>query len=211
MDYLTTRARGGLVNFGLKDWSPWKANTSPAVTDTGYYYRDARIVAAVARMLGKDDEAKKYDALADDTRVAFNMAFFNSETGSYSTGTQTALGCALYQGLAEPENEIRVITNLVAAIARTDNHLDFGYLGSQYVPNALAAHGRADVAYAMLTQSPPCPATVGKSPRAPRLVGNLGRVRLAKQFAQPHLLRRRQRLDDENHCRHKPRPGRAWL
>jgi alpha-L-rhamnosidase len=123
------------------------------VTDTGYYYRDARIVAAVARLLGKEDEAKKYDALADDIRAAFNKAFFNAETGSYSTGTQTALGCALYQGLAGPENEERVVTNLVAAIARTDNHLDYGYLGAQYVPSALAAHGRADVAYTMLTQT----------------------------------------------------------
>ncbi|MGA2543079.1 MAG: glycoside hydrolase family 78 protein [Verrucomicrobiota bacterium] len=155
VEYLTTRARGGLVNIGLKDWSPWKANTSPAVTDTGYYYRDARILAAVARLLGKEDDAKKHDALADDIRAAFNKAFFNAETGSYGTGTQTALGCALYQGLAGPENESRVVDNLVAAIARADNHLDFGYLGAQYVPNALAAHGRADVAYAMLTQTTP--------------------------------------------------------
>lgn len=153
VDYMTTRAKSGIVNIGLKDWSPWKANTSPGVTDTGYYYRDARIVAAVARLLGKEDEAKKYDALADDTRAAFNKAFFDAETGSYSTGTQTALGCALYQGLAGPENEERVVTNLVAAIARTDNHLDYGYLGAQYVPSALAAHGRADVAYTMLTQT----------------------------------------------------------
>ena len=162
VDYLTTRATHGspkespttthLVKFGLGDWSFWKTETPVEVTDTGYYYHDARLVARVARMLGKDDDAKKYDALADTIRAAFNKAFFDPGTGSYGNGSQTSLGCALYQGLAEPENEPRVVDNLVAAIEKTDRHLDFGLLGSKYVLNALSDHGRADVAYAMAAQ-----------------------------------------------------------
>jgi alpha-L-rhamnosidase len=152
VDYLTSRAKSNIVAIGLADWSPWKANTPSAVTDTAYYYRDARIVAAVARMLNRQADVRKYDALADQIRTDFNHQFYNAETGSYSTGTQTALGCALYQGLAESQNEGRVIETLVATIGKSDDYLDFGFLGSQYVPNALAAHGRADLAYTMITQ-----------------------------------------------------------
>jgi alpha-L-rhamnosidase len=162
VDYLTSRATYGspeaspqlthLGQIGLGDWSPWKTRTPEAVTDTGYYYRDARIVAAVARMLGKDEEAGKYDALADEIRAAFNRQFYHPESGSYSIGSQTALGCALYQGLVEPQNEPRVLDNLVATIAADSGHLDFGFLGAKYVLNTLTDHGRPDVAYTIVDQ-----------------------------------------------------------
>lgn len=152
VDYLTSRAHDNIVEIGLGDWSPWKARTPVAITDTAYYYRDARIVAAVARMLGGTADAEKYDALADQIRAAFNREFYHADTATYATGTQTALGAALFHGLAEPGEEERIVDSLLAAIARNDHHLDYGYLGSKWVPNALAAHGRAEVAYRMNLQ-----------------------------------------------------------
>jgi alpha-L-rhamnosidase len=155
IDYLTTRARDNIVAIGLGDWSIWKAQTPPGITDTAYYYRGARIVAAAARILGRDNDAKEYDELAERIRAAFNRAFYDAETGSYVPGTQTAIGCALYFGLVEPENEALVVGNLVAAIEANGRHLDFGFLGSKYVLNALAAHGHAELAYAMIMQDSP--------------------------------------------------------
>jgi alpha-L-rhamnosidase len=152
VDYLTSQACEGVVNIGLGDWNPWKTRTPEAVTDTGYYYRDARMVATIARWLGQEADARKYDALADAIKRAFNEAFYDDATGSYSVGSQTALGCALYLGLTEPENEARVLDALVAAVERNDGHLDFGLLGSKYVLNALSARGRTDVAYTIASQ-----------------------------------------------------------
>ncbi len=152
VDYLTSRAHEGILKIGLGDWSPWKTRTPEDVTDTGYYYRDARLVATIARWLGKEAEAKKYDALADSIRTAFNQKFYHDATASYSIGSQTALSCALYQGLVDPANEPRVLDSLVAAIAKNNGHLDFGLLGSKYVLNALSARGRADVAYTIASQ-----------------------------------------------------------
>lgn len=156
VDYLATRAKDHIVGIGLGDWSIWKARTPADITDTAYYYRGARIVAVVARMLGRDDEAEKYDTLADEIRQAFNRAFYDPKAGFYRPGTQTALGCALYVGLVEPHDEARVVRSLVSAIEANDGHVDFGFLGSKYVFNALAAHGHADLAYAMIMhESPP--------------------------------------------------------
>lgn len=152
VDYLTTRANDGIVSFGLGDWNPWKTATPSDVTDTGYYYQDARIVATVARWLGKNEDAKKYDALADSIKAAFNRKFYDDATASYSIGSQTALACALFQGLTEPANDARVLDSLVGVIGKNDGHLDFGVLGTKYVLNTLSDRGRVDVAYAMASK-----------------------------------------------------------
>jgi len=154
LNYLTSRARNRIVDVGLPDWSTWKTETPAAVTDTAYYYRDARIIAAVARMLGKSQDAAAADNIADEIRTAFNKEFYHPETGDYSVGSQTALGCALYQDMVEPANESKVLDRLVSNITGQVNqgHLDFGFLGAKYVLNTLTDHGRADVAYGIVSQ-----------------------------------------------------------
>ena len=52
----------------------------------------------------------------------------------------------------EPENKARVLSNLVAAVEKTNGHIDTGILGAKYLLNALLENGRADVAYRMASQ-----------------------------------------------------------
>lgn len=152
VDYLTRRSKDGIVSIGLGDWCPFKTETPVEVTSTGYYYRDARILAEAAAILGKKEDAATYSALADSIRSAFNARFYVPETGLYSNGSQTALGCALYQGLAPEDARPRVLEGLVASVERSGGHPDFGILGSKYVLSALTDGGRADVAYAMASK-----------------------------------------------------------
>jgi alpha-L-rhamnosidase len=152
VDYLTSRAKDGIVKIGLNDWAPWKTKTEAGITDTAYYYVDAKIVALAAELLGKKDDVRKYTELAASIKAAFNQKFYHADTGLYDNGSQTALSCALYQGLVEPENQARVLANLVAAVEKTNNHIDTGILGTKYVLNTLLEKGRADVAYRMIAQ-----------------------------------------------------------
>lgn len=152
VDYLTTRAKDGIVKIGLNDWAPWKTKTEAAITDTAYYYVDARIVALAAELLGNKDDARKYTELAAGIRAAFNQRFYHADTALYDNGSQTALSCALYQGLVEPENQARVLANLVAAVEKSGNHIDTGILGTKYMLNTLLENGRVDVAYRMIAQ-----------------------------------------------------------
>jgi alpha-L-rhamnosidase len=155
VDYLGTRAKEGIVSIGLNDWAPWKTKTDQAITDTAYYYVDTRIVALAASLLGRQDDAQKYNGLAADIKAAFNKKFYQPATALYDNGGQTALSCALCQGLVEPENKGRVLANLVAAVERANNHIDTGILGAKYLLNALLENGRADVAYRMVAQKDP--------------------------------------------------------
>ena len=146
VDYVNRRATNRIANFGLGDWCPAKTRTPARITSTGYFYRDAIIVADIAGLLGKKDDAEKYTALAADIKQSFNREFPELQT-------QTALGCALYQGLAEPANRPALVEQLVANVESQSNHLDCGNLGTKYLLHALSDNGRADVAYNIATQT----------------------------------------------------------
>ena len=153
VDYLASHAKdGGIIKLGLNDWAPWKTKTEAGITDTAYFFVDAKVVALAAQVLGKSEDAEHYRALAATIKEAFNKKFYHADTGLYDNGSQTALSCALYQGLVAPENRARVLANLVAAVDKTDGHIDTGILGAKYLLNTLLENGRADVAYRIVSQ-----------------------------------------------------------
>jgi alpha-L-rhamnosidase len=152
VDYLTSKAKDGIVAIGLNDWAPYKTQTPADITSTAYYYRDAQIVSLAAQLCGDADAARHYATLASDIRKAFNEKFYHGDTGLYGNGSQTSLSCALYQGLVPAENESLVLSNLVADIESKGNHIDTGILGAKYLLNTLTDHGRADVAYRIVSQ-----------------------------------------------------------
>jgi alpha-L-rhamnosidase len=153
VDYLTTKAKDGIVSIGLNDWAPWDTKTPADVTSTAYYYRDAQVVSLAAKLLGKDEDSRHYADLAQSIKNAFNQHFYHADTGSYANSSQTALSCALYQGLVEATNRPLVVSNLVAAIEKRGDHIDTGILGAKYLLNALLENERVDLAYRIITQT----------------------------------------------------------
>jgi alpha-L-rhamnosidase len=152
VDYLTRAAKDGIVSIGLNDWAPYQTATPADITSTAYYYRDALVVSLAASLCGKSDDAARYAELAGEIKTGFNRHFYNPTTGLYGNGSQTSLSCALYQGLAEPQNSRRVLESLIANIEARNHHIDAGILGSKYLLNALTEGGRSDVAYRVAAQ-----------------------------------------------------------
>lgn len=152
VDYLTSRAKDHIINFGLPDWAPADTQTPTDITSTGYYYRDVQIVALAAKVLGKEADAQKYTALAAQIKDAFNRHFFKPDSALYGNGSQTSLSCALYQGLVEPANRDRVVSNLVANVHRHNDHIDTGILGAKYLLTALSENGQPRIAYNIANQ-----------------------------------------------------------
>ncbi len=154
VDYVTAnREKDGTVSFGLGDWAPYEAQTPFPLTSTAYYYRDLVILSEAAKVLGKGEDARKYKDMAEGVKVAFIKRFFDDKNETYANGTQTALSCALYQGLVPAGHEGAVFANLVKAVEAKKNHLDCGILGTKYLLNVLLDHGRADLAYAVVAQT----------------------------------------------------------
>jgi alpha-L-rhamnosidase len=149
VDYLGTKADNYIVGIGLGDWAPAKTTTPPEVTSTAYYYVDAVLLSKMAGLFGHTDDQKKYAVLAAKIKEAFNKKYYKGN-GVYEPGSQTALACALYQGLADDAG--KTIDALVSEVKKSDDHLDCGILGTKYLLHALSDHGHADLAYKIVNQ-----------------------------------------------------------
>jgi alpha-L-rhamnosidase len=133
------------------DWLAVDADTPKEVVATAYFARSARLVARMGSVLGRADEAKLYDGLADDIAAAFRAAFVTSE-GRVLGNTQTGYALALRFGLLTEDQRIGAARWLAADIEARDWHMSTGFLGVGHLLPALTDIGRIDLAYRLLLQ-----------------------------------------------------------
>lgn len=151
LDFLKTREKEGLLDYGLGDWVPWKAMTNNEYTSSAYYYLDYTLMARFASLLGKD--ATAYQQKAAELKQLINRKFFNEETNTYAEGTQAAQGVALYLGLV-PEGKEQAVADKLHELVEANNYfLDFGMLGSKMVPAMLAKYGYIADVMKMITKT----------------------------------------------------------
>lgn len=146
-----------IVEWGLGDWCPPEGGaegfkTPFALTSTAYYFVDTLIVAQVAAMLERTDEAIYYAELAEAIRKAFIARFYDPETGTFEGEEQTGMAAAIYQGLVYGDDKAKVLDALVADVEARDGHLWCGILGTKYILHALTDNGRVDLAYRIANQ-----------------------------------------------------------
>jgi alpha-L-rhamnosidase len=152
VDHVDELYPSGLADWGLGDWVPVKTNTPVEFTSSLYYYTDAKILSTAAGMFDKPDDQKKYAALAEKIKAAFNEKYLNRETGIYGAGVQTELSTALYWGIVPDEMREKVAANLAKRVEADKKHIDVGLLGSKAIFNALSENGYADLAYTVASQ-----------------------------------------------------------
>lgn len=141
--------RGRQHDYG--DWLSVGADTPKELIGTAYFAWDAKLMAEMARALGREDEASRYDALFERVAEAFRESYV-SEDGSIEGGTQTAYCLALHFDLLSGELRSKAIEHLVADIEARDWHITTGFVGVSYICHVLTKAGRADVAYRLLQQ-----------------------------------------------------------
>lgn len=136
------------VNLG--DWSQPFDLPPDDLVHTFYLWRCADFTAKAAEALGNKEEAEEYAALAERTRLAFHLRFYNESEGAY--GPNGANIFALTMGVPK-EQEPRVIAALKADIAYRNGHLDTGIFGTQFFFEVLADHGMQDLAYEAMNKT----------------------------------------------------------
>ena len=154
VDCLTSKAKDHIVEYSYYgDWVS-VAESPKNVISAFYYYYDARIVAEVAQLLGKSDDAKKYSDLAHRIKAAFMERFFNPETNQVGNGSQTCNTLGVFLDLVPEDRKSAVLENMVKDITVTrEGHLSTGIIGTKYIMEALTNNGRTDVAYQVASQT----------------------------------------------------------
>lgn len=151
LNYLKNRENEeGAVTYGIGDWVYYNTQTPTEYTTTCFYYWDHVLMARFAEITGKSGESYKMKAAY--LKNLINEKYFNRETCLYANGSQTAQAVALALDIVPSSYETKVAENLNKAIVENNYHLDFGVLGSKYVPRMLSKYGYAETAYKMATQ-----------------------------------------------------------
>jgi alpha-L-rhamnosidase len=96
IEYCKSTTKGTLLRpaQGYGDWLSIKADTPKDVLATAYFARSTKLVAQVAEVLGKQEDARKYQQLFENIRKAFNDAYV-AEDGRIKGDTQTVYVLAL--------------------------------------------------------------------------------------------------------------------
>ena len=133
------------------DWLSIAADTPKEILGTAYFAYSTNLLAKSARVLGKSEDAQKYEALFEQIKAAFNKAYV-AEDGRIKGDTQTNYVLALRFDLL-PENKREAAAKYLAEdIEKKNNHLSTGFVGVGYLNPTLTNNGAKDIAYKLLLQ-----------------------------------------------------------
>ena len=157
-------------NYG--DWLSIQADTPKDLLATAYWAIDARLMADMARAIGRSQEAGKYDRLYNDVREAFRKNYIDADghvfqvfdyvpedAGMDASGTerttnksrtQTSYLLALYYSLLPDDLREKAAEHLVTDIREKDWHLSTGFIGVRHLNPVLTQMGKNDTAYRLL-------------------------------------------------------------
>lgn len=156
VDYLTSRAEGHLIDFGLGDWydygdfrAGFSRNTPIGLVASAHYYMALRYLVKAAEMVGNPTDATHYAALADEVRTAFNTRYFDPETAQYGSASQCSNALPLFLDMVPDEKQQEVLDNLVRDVEQHGWRLTTGDVGNRYLFQTLARNGLNEVMYRM--------------------------------------------------------------
>jgi alpha-L-rhamnosidase len=160
VEYLDSKATDSIVEEGLGDWYDILPNkrpgfphlTPPAITATAFYYEIAQTMSQIAKVMGNEEDAAKYEMQAATIKDAWRRKYRNDD-GTYATGSQCSNAIALVRGLAEERDRDAALKALVKDVRDRGDAMTAGDVGFRYLLQALAQGGHSDVIYDMINQS----------------------------------------------------------
>lgn len=162
VDYLESKSDGHVVKHGLNDWCDYIHGGSVGVsqltpfgiTGTVVQYQNLRFLAETARLLGKEEDAKKYAALAEATVEAFERAFRDADSGRIGSGSQASYAMPLAVGLLRPEHREKAAALLLEELTSRD-YVTTGEIAFPYLIRTLADMRRDDLFYRFMNRTTP--------------------------------------------------------
>jgi alpha-L-rhamnosidase len=162
VNYMQQQSKNDLWNTGFHfgDWLFYSVNDdtdgSSAITNKYliaqcFYAHSTQLMINAANVLGKKEDAVYYTALLEKIKNAY-LKEYVTPNGLISSDTQTAYVLALEFDMLPDSLRHQAATRLVNNIARYNNHLTTGFLGTPYLCHVLSRFGYADAAYALLLQ-----------------------------------------------------------
>ncbi|MBQ6887393.1 MAG: family 78 glycoside hydrolase catalytic domain [Lachnospiraceae bacterium] len=127
------------------------SETPREVTNTALCAYVSGLMADMAQIIGKEDDAAYFDSVYNEYKNAWQTAFVQ-ENGSVECWTQAAYTLGLQFDLFDEKKEMAA-EHLVTCVDYTDTHLNTGYIGTQFILPILVDNGKTEKAYGLLEQT----------------------------------------------------------
>ena len=151
LDYLSRRLDpDGTVTYGIGDWVYYNTATPTDYSTSLFYYWQNVLMRRFAELIGRD--GSKYAEKASFLKELINRKHFDAEKCLYGNGSQAGQGMALMFDIVPAEYKGKVVANLNQMIVDNGYFLDFGSVGSKFVPRVLADNGYAETVFKMMTK-----------------------------------------------------------
>lgn len=146
--------------FQLGDWldpaappqDPGAGRTDRYLVATAYFARSAKVVADMARVLGRAADAAHYATLAAEVAAAFRAAYVRPD-GTMTSDAQTAYALAIVFALLDDDAPRAAAgTRLAELVREAGNRIATGFVGTPLVCDALTMTGHTDTAYDLLLE-----------------------------------------------------------
>ena len=147
--------------FQFGDWldptappdKPAQARTDKAIVASAYFVRSADLVAKAAEVLGRSDEQRKYQFLADEARAAFAREYI-TPAGRLMNDAETAYALALvFELFPTAAQRQRAGDRLNELVRESGYHIRTGFVGTPLICDALCSTDHYVAAYRLLMQS----------------------------------------------------------
>jgi alpha-L-rhamnosidase len=126
------------------------ATTEKDLIATAYFKYSSGLLAEIAGIIGKEDDAKKYAKQAENIKNAF-VSEFVTPAGRLISPTQTAYSLALAFDLL-PENLIQKTAKYLADDVKKMEHLTTGFVGTPLLCETLSNQDYDDLAFMLLNR-----------------------------------------------------------
>ncbi len=165
LEYLSgSMEEGVLVNFSankgkfLGDWAAPKQRKEWGDTPEAQYFNNCVYVmnmadvVRMARVLGKDADAARYEERLKALRQAVHQHFYNTETSLYSNGTQVQQAFALMTDITPAELREKVFAAIEKDLSKDQAYLDMGSSGLPVLfKYMIEESGRSDLFFKSLS------------------------------------------------------------
>jgi alpha-L-rhamnosidase len=154
IENLALKAGDDLIWSSWFQFGDWLALNAPTLNDlvaTAYFAHSTYLLAQIAHVLGKREDAERYRTRWEAIRRAF-VARFVQPDGAIQPDTQSAYVLALAFDLLPETLRAQAAQRLVALIRARNNHLSTGFMGTPHLCEVLVRASYLDVAYDLLLQ-----------------------------------------------------------
>lgn len=163
VDYMKNKSINNLWNtekFHFGDWLFFRPDDDKdgiaAITDKNmiaqcFFAHSTQMLINAAQVLGKTDDVKLYSDLLSKVKKAY-MDEYMTANGGLVSGTQTAYVLALNFDMLPENLRQQAADRLVKNIAKYNDHITTGFIGTPYICHVLSRYGYEDVAYKLLLQ-----------------------------------------------------------